>query len=196
MNFSRKKPRAATATPPSSAATHRFGTTFRMATPKYAPSMNSAPCVRFAILINPKMSEKPDASRNSSPPNARLFSVWMTQNCNFLFQVLRGREIPRIDRVLEKLLGFVGPELADVRVGVDHAVHQAPFLALDLADVHVADHVAVLVEGDRPANGVGFRRPQGLHERVLVLDIALDRAERRFQHCAFDVGRRGVEARV
>ena len=43
--------------------------------------MNSAPCVRLAIRISPKMSEKPDARRNSSPPSARLFSVWIAQYC-------------------------------------------------------------------------------------------------------------------
>ena len=43
--------------------------------------MKSAPCVRFAIRISPKISENPDDSRNSSPPRARLFRVWMAQNC-------------------------------------------------------------------------------------------------------------------
>src|SRR5882672_3808901 len=47
--------------------------------PMYAPSMNSAPCVRLAILIRPKMSEKPAARRNSNPPSAMLFSVWIAQ---------------------------------------------------------------------------------------------------------------------
>jgi hypothetical protein len=45
----------------------------------YAPSMNSAPCVRFAMRMRPKMSENPAASRNSRPPSARLFKVWMIQ---------------------------------------------------------------------------------------------------------------------
>ena len=44
--------------------------------------MKRAPCVRLAMRIRPKMSEKPEDSRNSSPPRARLFRVWMTQNCN------------------------------------------------------------------------------------------------------------------
>src|SRR5438105_14243546 len=99
--------------------------------------MKSAPCVRLAILIRPKMSEKPDARRNSSPPSARLFSVWIAQYCKSAFEVLRGREISRVDRVLQERLGLVGPELADVRVGVDHLVHQPPELAHDLADVDV-----------------------------------------------------------
>ena len=43
--------------------------------PTYAPSMKYAPCDRFAIRINPKMSENPADSRNSSPPSARLFRL-------------------------------------------------------------------------------------------------------------------------
>ena len=45
--------------------------------------MNSEPCVRFAIRISPKISENPAARRKSSPPKARLFKVWMIQNCMF-----------------------------------------------------------------------------------------------------------------
>ena len=37
--------------------------------------MNSEPCVRFGIRISPKMSEKPDDSRNKSPPSATLFTA-------------------------------------------------------------------------------------------------------------------------
>ncbi len=48
-----------------------------------------------------------------------------------LLEVLRGRVVARIHRVREELLRFVGPELADVRIGVDHRVHQPAFLALD-----------------------------------------------------------------
>jgi hypothetical protein len=33
------------------------------------------------IRINPKISENPAESRNSNPPRARLFRVWMIQNC-------------------------------------------------------------------------------------------------------------------
>src|SRR6266478_2598100 len=39
------------------------------------------PWVRFAMRIRPKISEKPAASRNSRPPRARLFRVWMIQYC-------------------------------------------------------------------------------------------------------------------
>src|SRR3981081_2137397 len=44
--------------------------------------MKNAPCARFGIRIRPKISEKPDDNRNSRPPKATLFSVWMIQNCH------------------------------------------------------------------------------------------------------------------
>src|SRR5882672_12205749 len=136
--------------------------------------MNSAPCVRLAIRISPKMSEKPADSRNSRAPSARLFSVWMTQNCSLGLQVFRRREVARVHRVLQELLRVVGPELAHVGIGVDHAVHQAPVLALNLADVDVADDVAVLVEPDLAARSVHLEAAHRLHESLLVLDPALD----------------------
>src|SRR5690348_4759841 len=42
--------------------------------------MKYAPCERFATRMNPKMSENPDESRNRSPPSARPFSDWISQN--------------------------------------------------------------------------------------------------------------------
>src|SRR5205814_3951321 len=87
--------------------------------------MKSAPWVRFAMRISPKISEKPADSRNSRAPSARLFSVWMTQNCSLGLQVLRRREVARVHRVLQELLRLVGPELAHVGIAVDHAVHRS-----------------------------------------------------------------------
>src|ERR1044071_9179447 len=124
MNRSSRPPKSATAMPAASAASQRLGTTLSTLTPRYAPSMKRPPCVRFAILIRPKMSENPAASRKSSPPNARLLSVWIAQYCSLRLQVLGWRVIPRVRRVLQILLGLVGPELAHVRVGVHHLVHQ------------------------------------------------------------------------
>src|SRR5262249_44353655 len=153
------KPRPATASPLSSAATQRFGTKRRIDTPRYAPIMNSDPCVRLAMRMRPKISENPAASRNSRPPSARLFSVWTIQNCMLEaagsgLEVLRGRPVARVHRILQEFLRIVGPELAHVRVRVDNRVDEAPLLALDLPDVDIPDDVAVFVEGDRAADGV------------------------------------------
>src|SRR5882672_10924435 len=62
------------------------------------------------------------------------------------FQVLRGRPIARIDRIFQKLLRIVGPELAHAGIGEDDRVDQPAFLAFDLANIDVADDIAVLVE--------------------------------------------------
>src|SRR5262245_60925550 len=43
--------------------------------------MKKPPCARFGMRIRPKASENPEESRNSRPPKAMLFSVWMIQNC-------------------------------------------------------------------------------------------------------------------
>src|SRR5712664_1680582 len=105
------------------------------------------------------MSEKPAASRNSIPPSARLFSVCMIQYCTrkgagcpgpvfprlLRLEILGGRPVARVHRILQELLRFVRPELAHVRVGMDDAVHQASVFALYLADVHAADDVAQAV---------------------------------------------------
>src|SRR6187551_1825364 len=72
---------------------------------------------------------------------------------------LERRIVARIDRLLEELLLVVGPELADVVVGLDRLVPvlQAVFgpLLAKLPDVEVANHVAEMVELDRSARRVG-----------------------------------------
>src|SRR2546425_12829100 len=99
--------------------------------------MKRAPCVRLAIRISPKMSEKPADSRNSRAPSARLFSVWMTQNCSLGLQVFRRREVARVHRALQELLRVVGPELAHVRVGVDLGGRRIIKKKKNVLDVHV-----------------------------------------------------------
>src|SRR5712691_936388 len=102
-----------------------------------------------------------------------------------------------VDRVLQELVGIVGPELADVRIGLDHGVDELAALLLDLADVDVADHVAVLVEAHRAAaSRYLVARPQRCLQRILVLDPAVDLLERRFEHGAVGIGRGGVKAGI
>src|SRR5215475_1668069 len=83
-----------------------------------------------------------------------------------------------VNRVFEELVGTIGPELADVGVGLHHGVHVAPGFFLDPADVHVADHVAVFVEPHRTTGSIGDRAlTQRLDQRVLVLDAGIDRLQ-------------------
>src|SRR6476620_3187595 len=126
--------------------------------------MKKAPCARFGMRIKPKMSEKPEERRNSKPPKATLFRVWMIQNCHCIFlrhfprrqdvlpprrslrpaamagaqriglllEILRRRIVAPVDRVLQELVLVVGPELANVRIGLDDGVDVLAVLLLDL----------------------------------------------------------------
>src|ERR1041384_7167486 len=62
--------------------------------------------------------------------------------------VLHRRVVARIDRLREELLLVVGPELADVVIGLDRLVDELAVRLLDPPDVEVADHVAEMVELD------------------------------------------------
>src|SRR5215468_6745030 len=106
--------------------------------------MKNAPCVRLASRINPKISEKPDDSRNSRPPSDKLLRPWMIQNCivgcrrssmmrgsvsrrirSLWLQVLRRRIVARINGILQERGLVVGPELRDVRIGFDNRIDQS-----------------------------------------------------------------------
>src|SRR6202158_958136 len=110
--------------------------------------MKKAPCVRFASLIRPKISEKPEASRNRRPPSDRLLRPWMIQNCivcrshpescarrcpateaELLLQILCRRIVARIDRVLQECGLVIGPELTDIRIGLDDGIDQPGVLS-------------------------------------------------------------------
>src|SRR3989441_7712024 len=66
-----------------------------------------------------------------------------------------GRKIARVHRVLQIVVGLVGPELRHVRECVDDRVLQTVVHLLDLAHVDVLDRVAEVVETDRPARRIG-----------------------------------------
>src|SRR4051794_8468353 len=146
--------------------------------------MKNEPCIRFGIRISPKISEKPAESRNSKPPSARLFTPSVSQSVihwpfaagsrrRSLLQVLGRRVVARIDRLLQELRGRIGPELADLRVGLDRGVDESAALALAAAHEHRADDVAALVEGDRAARRVFERQAvQRVAERLLVVRLA------------------------
>src|SRR6267378_5873542 len=136
--------------------------------------------------------DDPILHKRAGPENpAPLFALRGSR-----LQILGGRPIARIHRILQELLRLVGPELAHVRVGMDDAVHEAPVLTFDLADVNAADHVSVFVECNRPPGGFDLDAAHRLHESRLVLDVSLDRVQGTFEHRGLDVGRCGVEPRI
>src|ERR1700753_2322429 len=127
--------------------------------------MKNARGGRWGNRIRPKISENPDESRNSRPPSDRLLRPWMIQNCivsrscpegwcgrgsaagaGLLLQVRGRRIVARVDRVLQERGLIVGPELADVGVGLEDRVDQPPVASCHLADVDVAGGVAERVE--------------------------------------------------
>src|ERR1700704_5702455 len=145
--------------------------------------MKNAPCVRLASRIRPKISEKPDDSRNSRPPNDRLLRPWMIQNCivcrscpescalrcpateaDLLLQVFCRRIVARIDRILQERSFVIGPELADIRVGLDDRVDQPPVLSRYLANIDIADGIAEFVEFDDTAHRLRVAAADSRHQ--------------------------------
>jgi hypothetical protein len=61
-------------------------------------------------------------------------------------QILRGLIIAGIDLIGQESLLVVGPELADLRVPLDHGVDELPVLTLASADEDVLDDVAEVVK--------------------------------------------------
>src|SRR5580658_2222667 len=122
----------------------------------------------------PRTARKPpnafDSSRNSStgwPPLAGFIARPVPAfpppasgrgfGGEFSFAVRTGREVAAINRLLQELILPIGPELADIRIGLDHGVPQLRLVIaekrhlLDLADVDILDRVAHIVERHRSA---------------------------------------------
>src|SRR5437588_8574029 len=95
-----------------------------------------------------------------------------------LFAEFARREIAAVDRLLEERLLAVLPELADVRVGLDHGVPQLllvvteHLLLLDLLDIDVLDRIAELVEADRTTRRVQLETCHRLDEFVRARPLA------------------------
>src|SRR2546427_1392059 len=138
--------------------------------------MKKEPCIRLGIRISPKMREKPDESRNSRPPSATLFTAKVSHRlmCQYslLLEVLGRRIIARINRVRQECLFLVGPELAHIRIGLDHRVYELAILLLAPADEDVADDIAIWIELDGTTRRIGQRHlVQGLGERRAVVGL-------------------------
>src|SRR4029079_3268777 len=105
---------------------------------------------------------------------------------------LERRVVARVDRLLEELLLVLGPELADVFVGLDGLVPIletvfGAFLA-KLADVEVSDHVAEVIEFDGATWRVGqLDRAHRGHQLGLVAGVTAERFEAGFDNLAVDI---------
>src|SRR5260370_37491797 len=78
-------------------------------------------------------------------------------DCTGSLQIPSWRIVARVNRIGQKFVLVIGPELADVRVALDHRIDELPVLALAFANEHVAHSVSEVVEFDRPLRHVGER---------------------------------------
>src|SRR5205085_7760952 len=67
---------------------------------------------------------------------------------------LQWRVVARINRLGKEPFLFIGPELADIRIGLDRRIDQLPILLLATADINVADDIAEMIEVERTARRI------------------------------------------
>src|SRR6266851_5550998 len=137
--------------------------------------MKNEPWVRFGILINPKISEKPADRRNRRPPSVTL----LTASSSHRFTLggprsaLQRRIVARVHRLRQEPLLVVGPELADFWIRLDRGVDELAALALGTPNVEGPHDVAEMIERERAARRVGEGDvPQHLDERLAVVGLA------------------------
>src|SRR5713101_7274445 len=159
--------------------------------------MKNEPWVRFGILINPKISEKPADRRNRRPPSVTLLTASSSHRLTLggPRSALQRRIVARVHRLRQEPLLVVGPELADLGIRLDRGVDEAIALPLAPPDVVGAHHVAEPVEGEGAARRVGQGdASQGLDEGFPVVRLAAGLLQRRLRDLAVDVEAGRVEA--
>src|SRR5262252_2230611 len=133
-----------------------------------APNSMPSPCV-------PKSHSEGVASRQAANYVARVLRGEQRTASSLLLQILRRRKVARIDRLCQKFLFVVGPELAHVGIGLDHRVDEFTVLPFTFANEHGADDVAEMVEMEGAARSVGQRDAvQRLRERLAVVGLAAE----------------------
>jgi hypothetical protein len=99
-----------------------------------------------------------------------------------------------VGRSLEIFVLLVGPELRDVRIGVDHRVLELAAHPLHLPDVDVLDRIAEVVHLHGPARVLrDLHLAEGGHELLLVLDLAVDGLQRLVVEARPGVALGGIE---
>src|SRR5438132_7636346 len=218
MRRSTIPPNAATRSPPTIAAVQKSSPCAINVVERYAPNMKNELWVRFGIFMSPKISEKPADSRKSNPPSVTLLTASTTHRfmaSRFERRLCRrnpfpgggregaaeapsrfqGRVVARVDRLRQKPLLVVRPELADLGIGLDRRVDELVALLLAPPDVEGPNHVAEVIERERPAGRVRQRnRAQGAVQRLAVVGLAAGLLERRLGDQAIDVEAGRIEA--
>src|SRR5262249_4190283 len=78
-----------------------------------------------------------------------------------LFEILASREVAREHRLLDELLGIIGPELAHLRISLDDRVGELAVQMRRFTNVNVEDRCSVFVETYRSDRAV--TKPDLLH---------------------------------
>src|SRR5215813_11993564 len=121
---------------------------------------------------------------------------WTAGYDPLLLEVLCWRIVARVDRIRQEGFLLVGPELADVRIALDHGVGELAVLLFALADEHRADDIAEFVEMERSARRISQRYlMQRGRERLAVVTLATQLRQRRLHALAGDVHAGGIAAR-
>ena len=68
--------------------------------------------------------------------------------------LFKRRKTPVIERLLKELFRALGPELRNIRIGLDYGVLQLATDLLDFPDVHILNRVAIAVNLQRPPGNV------------------------------------------
>ena len=125
--------------------------------------------------IEDRQNRRAAASRPREGAGSRQWSYR-----RFYFSRFCARIVARVDQVLQELILVVGPELAHVRIGLDHRVDVFVADLLDAADIDVPTTLP------NSSKCIGPRRvavsPRGsLLEGFLVFDLAVNRLEAGFR---------------
>src|SRR5499427_5036854 len=191
-------PKRATPSPLRTAAVQKSTPRAIRLVARYAPSMKNEPWVRLGIRMSPKIKEKPAERRKRRPPSVMLLTASSSHRLTpgGPGSALQRRIVARVDRLREKPLLVVGPELADLWIRLDGRVDEPVALPLAASDIEVADHIAEVVEAERPARGIGERHaPQGLDELFAVVRLPARLLEGGLRHHSVDVEPGGVGPR-
>src|SRR5215475_8207689 len=154
-------------------------------------------------MVYPRTHETPRHSTTITQGTRDQFNrIPGSQTCNTtdeqwpLFQILRRRIVARIDRLRQEPLLVIGPELADIRVGLDDGVDELSAFALAFADEDITNNVAVAVEANRAARRVEQRYVvQRFRKCLAIIGLAADLLDGSFDTLAGDVHAGRIAAR-
>src|SRR5437660_1592765 len=146
----------------------------------------------------PKISVRPDATRNSSSPYWTPFRSWIASEYTSIEprppKTSAGRHNACPRRILQRSLKLAAAR----RIGqvLDRDAYDLVLLAFDLAQVDVVDRVVALVQRKRPTRAIDFRPLHRLHDLSAFGGVALDRIHARDEELCRVVALDRVDVRL